>query len=230
MTEADRAVQLEADRPDDARKAFEEAYHELAGVPATAVTATCAASRAHFLLLSSRHREAIPAALAAIELAQATDARNAEGRARITVGLSRIFDGELAVGAAEVKHGHELVSRWGDLDDRRRADSNVSYALLMAGQTAAACEVAVSGVARIRRNGLDAAAGAGLTANTIVLLRLAGRWSEAVALSDEVLGGELSIGSARFLLDRAELDIWVGNLNEARLHLDQARKLARWRC
>ncbi len=216
----------ESDRVEEARSSFERAYLLLSTYPRSTLTATVASSRAHFMLLSSQYRAAIPAAREAVGLALSVDAPVPEGWARITLGMSLVFDGELRDGTEQVRRGYELIRASGGLDDRRRAVSNLSYALLMAGQTADACEIAMSGVAMIRRYGLEAASGAGLTANTIVLLRLAGRWGEALELSDEVLASDLQMGSARFFLDRAELDIARGEFDEARLHLDHAWRMA----
>lgn len=216
----------ESDCTPEAKASFERAYSMLEGRPESALTATIAASRAHFMLLASQYGAAIPAAREAVNLAISVGAPVPEGRARITLGMSMIFTGSLQDGAEEVRLGHRLILKSGQLDDRRRAVSNLSYALLIAGQTAEACEIAMSGVAMIRRYGLEAASGAGLTANTIVLLRLSGRWREALELSDEVLASNLETGSARFWLDRAELDTWRSEFDEARVHLDRAWKLA----
>ncbi len=59
--------------------------------------------------------------------------------------MSQVLLGEVEDGLQHVRDGHELVHAHGDLDDRRRADSNLSYALLIAGRTREACEVGVPG-------------------------------------------------------------------------------------
>lgn len=212
----------DAGRQRDAQEAFEQAHQHLIGSPLTPLVAMVAASRAHLLVLSGRHDAAIPAARDAIETAIAVRAPAVEGRARITLGLCLTFGGSLTEGIALVLQGHKQVGSWGNLDDRRRADSNLSYALLMAGQTAEACSAAMAGLAMIRRYGLDAATGFALTANAIVLLRYAGRWDEAEQLIEEVVPEELPAGHAPYFhLSCAELQIARGNLDHARTHLDR---------
>ncbi|MBE7189479.1 response regulator transcription factor, partial [Jatrophihabitans endophyticus] len=111
----------------------------------------------------------------------------------------------------------------GDLDDLRRADSNLSYALLAAGRTREACDVSVAGLGTIRRHGMAGAGGGALTSNTVVLLRMTGRWDEAERLCDEAAGQGESQGMAmRILLSRTELDLARGRADRARAHLDAA--------
>ena len=217
----------DAGRTDEARIAFEQADHLLRGGEPSIVAAGVAASLAHIRLMSGDHGAALPLARRAIVVAQSAGAEDAEGRARITLGMSMAFAGRLDEGTEQVRRGHDLVSRRGDLDDRRRADGNLCYALLMAGRTAEACEVALSGLALIRRYGLDASAGAALTANTVVLLRLTGRWEEAEKLSEEALAKGVAEGQARYLhLALGELAIGRGDLAAARTHLDRAWQLS----
>ncbi len=127
-------------------------------------------------------------------------------------------------GADLVRRGREVVEQLGDLDERRRASSNLAYALLMAGDTAGACAVALDGLAMLTRYGLEAQAGAALTGNALVLLRLVGRWDEAARLSDQVLARGIPDAQARYVhLARAGLDIARGDFDDARAHLDRAR-------
>ena len=217
----------DAGRTEDARAAFADAAAELGGLDESALAAGIAASHAHLHLMGSDAAQGRRLARVAIEMACRADDPRAEGRARITHGLSLAFLGELDAGVADVRSGHSLVTRWGDLDERRRADSNLSYVLLMAGQTGAACDSSVAALALLRRHGLDAAAGAALTSNTLVLLRLTGRWPEADSLGAEALASDIAPGQMRYIrLARAELAIARGDLNVARAELDQAAVLA----
>lgn len=216
----------EAGRTDDARNAFAEAAAELDDSEESVLSAEVAASSAHLNLMSGDAATARDLAVAAIELAARTGALSAEGRARITYGVSLAFLGELESGADEVRRGQALVSRHGDLDERRRADSNLAYVLLMSGQTAAACEVSLTSLAFLRRHGLDASAGSALTSNTVVLLRLTGRWDEADRLAQEALASDIPAGQARYIhLARAELAISRGDIDLARDQIAAAESL-----
>ena len=214
-------------RAEDARASFDRAAGELVDVPESELAADVAASRAHLHLMADDAGAAQRLASDAVELAGRVDAPHAEGRARITYGLCRCFLGDLSEGVDQVRRGQELVAEWGNLEERRRADSNLSYVLLMAGRTAAACETSLASLALLRRHGLDAASGAALTSNTIVLLRLSGRWEEADRLGQEALASAIPSGQARYVhLARAELAIARGDLELARAQLDLARELS----
>lgn len=217
-------------RSDEAREAFDVAQGLLADLPPSPLTASVAASVAHIRLLAGRHEEIIPMARAAIDLARQVGAHAAEGRARVSLGMALSFSGVLDEGPPLVAEGQAVLEQWGDLDDRRRATSNLCFALAMAGRTSEACDVALDGLDLIRRYGLDAAAGAALTENAVVLLRLAGRWAEARRLSDELLGPALPANRAAYAhLVAAELDLVTGGLDTARGHLDAAWGLVRGR-
>ncbi|HZZ96019.1 MAG TPA: LuxR C-terminal-related transcriptional regulator, partial [Jatrophihabitantaceae bacterium] len=163
----------------------------------------------------------------ALELATVAGTPLEAGRAHTALGMSLVLLGTVEDGVHHVRAGHEIVRVHGDLDDRRRADSNLSYALLIAGKTREACDVSVSGLQTMRRYGLAAAGGGALTSNTIVLLRMSGRWADAEELSDEAESHGLADGLAlRIALSRTELEIARGEFERARGHLDRAWQLA----
>ena len=227
ITERLATYLLESGEGAAASAAFDEAAGLLDETAPSVVAATVRASRAHFRLISGDHEGAIELARVAVLTAAQVDAPAAEGRARITLGLSLIFAGQLNEGSDLVRAGHALVRDHGDLDDRRRADSNLSYALLIAGHTAQACDAALAGLALIRRYGLEASAGAGLAANVVVLLRVTGRWEHAIAISDEVLQADEFDGRTTLAhLVRAELETARGRVDEARTHLDRVHAMA----
>lgn len=218
---------VEAGRLDDADRQLTRARELLAGGATGVLEARIAASQARVLMQTGRHTECLPAARAAIELAEAAAAPLEAGRARTALGMSLVLLGTVDEGVREVRIGHELVQEHGDLDDRRRADSNLSYALLIAGRTSEACEVSVAGLAPMRRHGLAAAGGGALTSNTIVLLRKTGRWTEAQALSEEAQAQGLAPGLAlRIALARTELEIARGDVAQAGRFLENANELA----
>lgn len=211
---------------EDAHEALAEAEAITRGRPESRLSATIRAASLHLQLLAGDHEAVLEPTREAIALAQRVGASAAEGRARVTRGMALSFSGAVDEGAEEVARGHEMLTRHGDLDDRRRASSNLSFALLMAGRTGQACDVALEGLAFLRRHGLTASEGAALSANTIVLLRLTGRWAQARALCEELLGKDLPrnrAGNAHLVL--AELDIVTDRLPEARVALDTAWRL-----
>jgi DNA-binding CsgD family transcriptional regulator/tetratricopeptide (TPR) repeat protein len=218
---------VDAGRFADAEAAFARAAELAADVDDPALHARVAVSSARLLLLTGRYHQAIKQASAALELAAVADVPGEQGRAHTALGMSQVLLGEVEQGLQHVRDGHELVHAHCDLDDRRRADSNLSYALLIAGRTHEACEVGVAGLQMMRRYGLAAAGGGALTSNTIVLLRMCGRWLEAEQLSDEAEAQGLPEGMAlRIALSRTELEIARGQLERARVHLDKAHQLA----
>ncbi len=219
--------QWEAGHPDDARTCFQQAGRQLDGMPESPLSATVLASLAHLHLMNDDITAARALSEQALALAARVAAEGAAGRAHITHGMSLCFAGDLDRGVAEVRRGSGLVGTHGDLDARRRADSNLSYVLLMAGDTAAACETSLASLELLRRHGLDAASGAALTSNTVVLLRLVGRWDEADRLSAEALASDVSPGQARYLrLARAELALARGDLPAAAAGLEDTHRLS----
>jgi DNA-binding CsgD family transcriptional regulator len=218
---------VEAGRLDDAEADYDRAQEMAAGLDDAALRARIAASQARLLMQTGRYQQAMPAARAAIDLAAAADTPLEAGRAHTALGMSLVLLGSVDDGLHHVRIGRGLVRMHGDLDDRRRADSNLSYALLIAGRTREACEVSVSGLQTMRRYGLAAAGGGALTSNTIVLLRMSGRWADAEQLSEEAEAQGLAAGLAlRIALSRTELEIARGDFTHAREHLDAAWELA----
>jgi DNA-binding CsgD family transcriptional regulator/tetratricopeptide (TPR) repeat protein len=217
----------EAGRANEAAEAYERADDDLATATASATAASVKASRANLLMITGQHTAAIPIARWAEALALETGAELPAARAQITVGMSLIFLGQPDEGSDLVLRGQRVVARLGDLDERRRASSNLAYALLMVGKTGRACDVAMEGVALIRRYGLEAKAGAALAGNALVLLRHVGRWDEAESLSDHILQQGIPDAQARSVhLARVGLEIARGNLVKARMHLDRANPSA----
>ena len=226
VTERRGRYLVEAGELDHAADAFERSREIAEDIDDDGLRATVAASSARLLMQTGRYEHAISAAGSALELARTADSLLDEGRAHTALGMSLLLLGDVPAGVDEVARGRELVLEHGDLDDRRRADSNLSYALLAAGRTADACDVSVAGLGAIRRHGLAGAGGGALTSNTVVLLRLTGRWDEAEQLCDEAHAQGSSEGMAmRILLSHTELDLARGLLDSARDRLASAWSL-----
>ncbi len=212
----------EGGRTADAAAEYDAARKELRG-QCSQVAAKVAASSAHIRILMGHYREAIPLAKDAIRVAARARAPLQSGRARITLGMALMLTGSLADGERHVRSGHAIVVRLGDLDERRRAHSNLAYALMMCGDTPGACEAAMSGYTLLQRYGLEGRAGAAVIGNLIALLWLAGRWEEATQLSDDFESRGIPDSEARhLLLARAYLHNGRGELDAAAACLRRA--------
>jgi DNA-binding CsgD family transcriptional regulator len=218
---------------DAADAAFSEAGRIVAALPEkngtrTALPATIAASRARLAMLAGRYAEAEPLARAAIASADAAQAPAERGRALTTLGMAQVHMGALDEGLAAVRAGRAESEQWGDAEDQRRAAGNLAFALLICGHTREACEVATTTLRTARRYSSVAGLGGALVSNTIVMLRLAGRWDEALALSDDVIAEGVTEGQSLLIrLARAELDTAQGRFDDAQRHLAAVEPLIR---
>ncbi len=214
-------------RLDESLTTVEQAHGLLAGAPATPLTATVAVLRAG-LLGKAGSADTVPAGRAALDVARTAGAPLIEGRARLNLGVNLILVGELEEGTRLAKSGHQIINQTGDLDARSRADTNLSYALLMAGNAVEACEVAIGGVEAFRRHRIDPVL-VPVTAHAVVAMRLTGRWQEADHLLDEVLTDDVvpDWAAIYLYLDRVELDTVQGRLEQAHHYLNLAWQSAR---
>ncbi|MBE7189793.1 MAG: AAA family ATPase, partial [Jatrophihabitans endophyticus] len=141
---------IELGEPDRARESFERARGIAETAGAITLRATVAASSARLLMQTGHYEQAITAAEAALKLAGQARSSLDRGRAHTAKGMSQVLLGDVVAGVEQVELGRDLVQEHGDLDDLRRADSNLSYALLAAGRTREACDVSVAGLGTIR--------------------------------------------------------------------------------
>lgn len=212
---------VDTGRLDQALTTVDQAQRLLADAPATTLSASVAVLRAS-LLGKAGSADTVPAGRAALDLACTVGAPLIEGRARLNLGVNLILAGEVEEGTRLARVGHQLISETGDLDARSRADNNLSYGLLMAGNAVEACEVATRGVAQFRRHRMDPVL-VPATANAVLALRLTGRWKEADNLIKEALIDDVPTSAALGLyLDRVELDTVQGRFEEAHHFLDLA--------
>lgn len=209
-----------------AERAYALAEVVAAELPRSTLHATIGASTARLTIQAGRYEQAEVAARSAITVAAETGARADQGRATAVLGMCRVLAGDLEAGVDRLRHAAVLTERWGDDDDRRRVASNLAFALLIAGHTAEACDTAVRALSEARRHNAMAGTGAALVSNTIVLLRLTGRWDEAARLSDDAFAEGITEGQALLIrLARAELDMVRGDLAGARENLDTVEEL-----
>lgn len=199
-----------------------------ADLPASSLQATICASRARLAMQAGRYTEAESLARKAIRLARKTATPAEQSRASAVLGMCRVLAGELEPGIALIRKAAQMAAESGDDEDRRRVAGNLAFSLLIAGHAREACRTAVDALAAVRRHNAIASSGAALVSNTIVLLRLTGRWDEAAQLSDEAFSEGVTAGQALLIrLARAELDIGRGDLPAARENLDAAAYLGR---
>lgn len=199
----------------------------LAGtLPRSTLHATISASTARLAMQVGDYERAEVAARSAISVAIETAARADQARATTVLGMCRVLAGDLEAGVDLLRRASELTENWGDDEDRRRVAGNLAFALLIAGHTQQACDTAVRALSEARRHNTMAGTGAALVSNTIVLLRLTGRWPEAVRLSDDAVAEGITEGQALLIrLARAELDMVRGELVGARENLDTVEDL-----
>ncbi len=211
-----------------AEQAYQLAESIAADLPASSLQATICASRARLAMQAGRYAEAESLARRAIRLARKTAAPAEQSRASAVLGMCRVFAGQLETGIALIRKAARMAAQSGDDEDRRRVAGNLAFSLLIAGHAREACRTAVDALAAVRRHNAIAGSGAALVSNTIVLLRLTGRWDEAAKLSDEAFSEGVTAGQALLIrLARAELDLCRGDLQGARENLDAAAYLGR---
>lgn len=211
-----------------ADRAYTDADAITATLPPSALQATICASRARLAMQTGHYRQAEALAGQAIELAQRQRVPAEQGRATAVLGMCRVLRGDVDAGIELIRKAGPLVSENGDDEDRRRVAGNLAFALLIAGHTREACQTAVDALDAARRHNPIAGTGAALVSNTIVLLRLAGRWAESAQLSDEAFAEGVTAGQALLIrLARAELDMATGDQQSARDNLDAAAFLGR---
>jgi DNA-binding CsgD family transcriptional regulator len=209
-----------------ATSAYLDAESAAKDLPASELHATIAASRARLAMNAGRYEDAKALAEQAIEIAERTDASADHSRALGVLGMCQVFGGDLEDGISVMREAAELAEVSGDDEDRRRVAANLAFSLLIAGHTQDACQVAVQALAAARRQNAFVGTGAVLVNNTIVLLRIAGRWDEAEQLSEEAFAEGVTAGQALLIrLARAELDMARGEQELARENLDAAAYL-----
>ncbi|WP_029135656.1 ATP-binding protein [Nakamurella lactea] len=209
-----------------AGRAYAEADALVADLPVSELHARIGASRARLAIQAGRYAEAKDFARQAIALSEQVAAAAERSRALAVLGMCQVLAGELEPGIELIREASILAAVHGDDEDRRRVAANLAFSLLIAGHTQEACRTAVDALAVARRQNAFVGTGAVLVNNTIVLLRIAGRWDEAEQLSDEAFAEGVTAGQALLIrLARAELDMGRGDQAAARENLDAAAYL-----
>jgi DNA-binding CsgD family transcriptional regulator/tetratricopeptide (TPR) repeat protein len=179
------------------------------------------AAKARFLMLMGRYREASDTAQAAAELARATGARRAEGRALNPLGVSLAALGDVEAGSQALRRAGQIARDLRNPPDMAHAAVNLSDVLHLAGRTTEA--IAVVGEA------LKEGAALGLHEPWLKISDAefkidAGRWDDAAARLDEVGRRHQGTLLLNVLLRSAELALARGHDAEAADHLSRARR------
>ena len=199
--------------------ASEEAAKRVSSVPDSPERARVLAALARALMLRERYAESAAACEKALAAARAVGARVEEADSLITLGVDLALTGRLDVGLRALREALAIAQETRSLEAICRAHVNLSEALLRAGQTHEALEVALAGVGITREAGLVATGGAIVTANAIAALVRLGRWHEAETLSDEVLAAGVPEGLAAELL-ALRVAMFVARGEPARAHAE----------
>jgi len=165
--------------------------HAVAVVPATAhgeraaVFASLAQVRMFEGFFSDASRSAGDAIAAAREAGEAAVAELIG--ATITLGVCRAWTDDPEGGVAVIRESRAAAERLGLLDERFRADANLTTVLDLLGRREEALAVAFEGIAAAQRAGLEEVYGNLLRGNAAETLFALGRWEESRALSLDAL-------------------------------------------
>ncbi|GAA4628658.1 helix-turn-helix transcriptional regulator [Actinoallomurus vinaceus] len=174
----------------------------------------------HALMIQARYRESVASCREAIEAAAAVGARDIEGHARNTMGVSLGMLGEVTTGLSELAEALRSAKERDDAWEIGRAYVNYTDALLWAGDWARAAEVGMEGVSICRGLGYGRTTCLCAAGNTLAALIRLGRWSDADRLAGEVMDIEAPPWQRwGVTLAMAELQLRRGDGEGARRHL-----------
>jgi tetratricopeptide (TPR) repeat protein len=183
-------------------------------------------SLAQYLLTVDRFAEARGPAEEAIAIAARVGARAEEATAHATLGDALISLGEPDAGLAELDAAVRLATQTGDVIVVLRTLVSRSDGLNAAGRPAEAVTVALDGLRQARRLGLVGVNGSILACNATEALLALGRWDQAEQVSREGLETSPSgPASSALPVDRAALEVGLGDLDAAQARLQAVRRL-----
>ena len=108
-------------------------------------------------------------------------------QATITLGVCRAWTDDPEGGVTVIRESRAAADRLGLLDERFRADANLTTVLDLLGRREEALTVAFDGIAAAQRAGLEEVYGNFLRGNAAETLFAMGRWEESRALSLDAL-------------------------------------------
>ena len=205
--------------------ALAEANRLLANQGSSPELAQARAAYGRALIIAGRYSQARERSEEAVAMARTIGARQAEGYALNTLGVSRTMTGDPEGGIATLREAQEIAEELGSFDDLDRAYSNLSWALEQAGQLEEAAATALAGLGMARELRLEFTAGAVLLLNAASQLFLLGRWAEMDDLIGDAPRLEANAGSSPYLHQlRGELAMALGHFDHAGEHLETARR------
>jgi tetratricopeptide (TPR) repeat protein len=205
--------------------AYVEANRLLAGSGASPERARALASEGAALMAGGWHSESRARSEQAIAMARAIGARQEEGYALNTLGVSLTMLGDPEAGVDALERSKRIAEAIGNVEDLQRAYNNLAFALENAGRFEARVKVALKGLELARRAGLELTMGAVVLANTAEALLQVGRWQEAEELISEAPKLESGARFGPYLrLCRAQIDLALGRFDSAAARLEAARE------
>jgi DNA-binding CsgD family transcriptional regulator/tetratricopeptide (TPR) repeat protein len=197
--------------------AFERAVELVPAEPPSPERAFSLGSLAGALMVDLRYAESLPIAEEALALARRVGAREAEVRALTVLGGDLACLGRREEGLAHFGQALQLAEEIGDLSGLERAYVNCTHALAMMGWLRESARLGHTGLARMRRYGIESAL---LVSNQVEALLAIGDWDEAESLSAAALRGITTSFRYSLLILRGAVEIGRGELDAARAHLE----------
>ena len=192
--------------------------------PSSAERAQALAAFGTGLHMAWRHEESRAVCEQALALARTTGARAAELRALTELGSDLAYLGRGEEGLAQLGQAVRLAGEIGDPVALQRAYITLTDVLTMLGRPAESARVGETGLAAVRRYGVDDTV---LVANQIEALLAVGDWDEAERASVTALRTLTASYSYMALIIRADVEIGRGHFDAARAHLEAARATLR---
>ena len=204
---------------------LEEAAAMLHDTPPSIEQARVQAGLAANLMLAGRVTESGPVAEQAIEIARAVGSLEIEAHALSTLGVDRASLGAVQAGIELLERSLEMASAIGDATTIGRAYANLGTVRQMGGDLKGALQTYRAGIEACRRYGNERTYGTYLSINSAGELILLGRHDEAAAVLAETLAAGIlpGIATVHFYTTSAELNVRVGDLATAHVHLGIAR-------
>ena len=210
-----------------ANQAHRTAIRLIPAEPPSEARARAVAGLAQISVLGARFDEALILAEEALTIARAIGARDIEGHALNSRGLSRAVRGDIDLADADLRTALAIAEDVGIVDDIGRAYANWTWVFVVAGRLDESIAMARRAVAVSERLGLMRFFGAHLLCGAADDLYHLGRWDEA---EESVLRAEAQglLGINGILIEelKGRLALARGRFDEAARHLEPLARLA----